>query len=240
MQFLCVNKNIMEQLPIYINIVFVLSTLLAMLLLYKATNYSKTVIIITLVWLILQTAIGLTGFYAFTKSVPPRFVLLLMPPMILVIMLFITPKGRAFTNGFDIKTLTLFHIVRIPVELTLYWLYQHKAIPQIMTFEGRNFDILCGLTAPLVYYFGYIKNILAKNIILLWNIICLFFLANIVVMAVLSAPFPFQKFGFDQPNIAIFYVPFIWLPGFIVPAALLAHLATIRQLVKQKRQYGEV
>jgi hypothetical protein len=226
----------MEQLPIYINIVFVLSTLLAMLLLYKATNYSKTVIIITLVWLVLQTAISLTGFYTFTKSVPPRFALLLMPPMILIVMLFITKKGRGFTGGFDIKTLTLFHVVRIPVELTLYWLYQHKAIPQIMTFEGRNFDILCGLTAPLVYYFGYIKNVLGKNVILVWNITCLFFLANIVIMAVLSAPFPFQKFGFDQPNIAIFYVPFIWLPGFIVPAALLAHLATIRQLIKGSKQ----
>jgi hypothetical protein len=226
----------MEQLPIYINIVFVISTLLAMLLLYKATNYSKTVIIITLVWLVLQTAIGLTGFYTFTKSVPPRFALLLMPPMILIVMLFITKKGRGFTGGFDIKTLTLFHVVRIPVELTLYWLYQHKAIPQIMTFEGRNFDILCGLTAPLVYYFGYIKNVLGKNVILVWNITCLFFLANIVIMAVLSAPFPFQKFGFDQPNIAIFYVPFIWLPGFIVPAALLAHLATIRQLIKGSKQ----
>lgn len=27
-----------------------------------------------------------------------------------------------------------------------------------MTFEGRNFDILSGLSAPLVYYFGFGGN----------------------------------------------------------------------------------
>jgi hypothetical protein len=51
-------------------------------------------------------------------------------------------------RGLDKKILTLLHIIRIPVELGLYWLFIYKAIPQLMTFEGRNFDILVGLTVP--------------------------------------------------------------------------------------------
>ena len=223
----------MEHLPIYISILFVLTVSLTMGLLYKAANYSKPVIIVTLAWLTFQAIIGLSGFYTVTASIfPPRFALLLMPPVVFITALLFTKKGRGFTDGFDIKTLTLLHIVRIPVELTLYLLFLHKLVPGIITFEGRNFDILCGLTAPIVYYFGYIKNVLNKKVIIAWNIACLLLLANVVITAVLSLPSPFQKFGFNQPNIALFYFPFIWLPCFIVPAALFAHLVSMRRLMK--------
>jgi hypothetical protein len=66
-----------------------------------------------------------------------------------------------------------------------------------------------------------------------WNFICLGLLLNIVINAILAAPFPFQQFAFDQPNRGVLYFPFIWLPGFIVPAVLLSHLVNIRQLLSQ-------
>ena len=188
-------------------------------------------IIITLIWLALQTALGLSGFYQNTAGLPPRFMLLLIPPVIFIIMLFTLKPGRKAIDTFDTKTLTLLHTVRILVELVLFALYAHKTIPQLMTFEGRNFDILCGLTAPLIYYFGYVKPILSKKILLAWNIICLLLLANIAIIAVLSAPFAFQRLAFTQPDIALLYFPYIWLPGFVVPAVLFAHLATIRKLL---------
>ncbi len=222
----------MEHLPVYISIVFILTTLLTLVMLYKASKNSKPLIISILLWLALQSAIGLSGFYTIINGIPPRFALLLMPPLVLIAALFFTKKGREFINSFDIKMLTLLHTVRIPVEVTLYWLFLHKAVPGVMTFEGRNFDILCGLSAPIIYYFGYVKKALNRNALLLWNGICLLLLANIVVIAVLSAPFSFQKFGFEQPNIALFYFPFVWLPCCVVPIVLFAHLVTVRKLFK--------
>ena len=59
-------------------------------------------------------------------------------------------------------------------------------------------------------------------------------LANIVINAILSSPFPLQQFAFDQPNIAILYFPFSWLPTFVVPVVLFCHLASIRQLLKKE------
>jgi hypothetical protein len=70
--------------------------------------------------------------------------------------------------------------------------------------------------------------------ILVWNFICLALLANIVINALLSTPFPFQQFAFDQPNIAILYFPFNWLPTFIVPVVLFGHLLSIRRLMKRE------
>jgi len=222
----------MEHLPVYISIIFALTALLTAALLYKATNYSKPVIVAATLWLALQAVISLTGFYTVTTGSPPRFGLLFIPPVIFIIILFLTRKGKSAIDAFNVKTLTLLHIVRIPVELGLYLLFLHKMAPEVMTFGGRNFDILCGLTAPFIYYFGYIKNVIGKNVLIAWNIACLILLANVVITAVLSAPFPFQKFGFDQPDIALFYFPFTWLPCFIVPAVLFAHLATLRRLIK--------
>lgn len=221
----------MEHLPFYIEIVFAATVLLTLLLLYKAGNYTKPLIIITIAWLALQAALGLSGFYKVTGGQPPRFALLLIPPIIGIIFLFLTRKGKLFLDRVDINTLTILHIVRVPVEITLYWLFLYKAVPEVMTFAGRNFDILCGITAPFIYYFGFVRKKLTRNTLITWNILSLLLLANIVITAVLSAPFAFQKFGFDQPNIALFYFPFVWLPGFVVPAALFAHLATIRRLL---------
>ena len=221
----------MEHLAFYIPVTFILTALLTLFFLYKAGNYSKPVIIVISLWLLIQACISLSGFYAITDSMPPRFALLILPPVILIIILFLSKRGKKIIDGFNIKTLTLLHVVRIPVEITLYWLFVHKAVPQAMTFEGNNFDIFSGLTSALIYYFGFVKRSLNKKIIIAWNITCLLLLANIITTAVLSAPLPFQQFAFDQPNIALLYFPFSWLPCFVVPAVLFAHLVALRKLL---------
>lgn len=226
----------MDNLPAYISLVFALTTFVTIWLFYMATKNSTTTLVIIMLWLIVQTVIGLSDFYTVTNTMPPRFLLLVLPPLLFIIGLFVTGKGRKYLDSLDTKSLTILHIIRIPVELVLFWLFINKTVPQLMTFEGRNFDILAGLTAPIIFYFGFIKQQIDKKIMLLWNIICLGLLINIVVNAVLSAPFPFQKFAFDQPNIAVLYFPFVWLPCCVVPLVLLSHLATMRQLlIKQKK-----
>jgi len=59
----------------------------------------------------------------------------------------------------------------------------------------------------------------------------LILLLNIVAIAILSAPSIFQQFGMEQPNLAIFQFPFVWLPSVVVPLVMFAHLVTIRRLV---------
>lgn len=226
----------MENLPPYISIVFGLTTILTVGLFYKATSNSKVTLLILLTWLALQSFIGLSGFYTVTDTIPPRFLLLVLPPVLFIIGLFTTSKGRQYIDSLDAKTLTILHTIRIPVEVVLFWLFINKTVPELMTFEGRNFDIISGFTAPIVFYFGFIRKQLDRRVILIWNFICLGLLLNIVVHAVLSAPFPFQKFAFDQPNIAVLYFPFNSLPSCVVPLVLLSHLATIRQLINDGRK----
>ncbi len=121
----------MENLPSYISVVFGLTTIITVALFYKATRNSKTTLIILLIWLALQTVIGLSGFYTLTNTTPPRFMLLVLPPLLLIIALFTTSKGRQYIDSLDVKTLTILHTVRIPVEVVLLWLSINKVVPEL-------------------------------------------------------------------------------------------------------------
>lgn len=220
----------MLNLPLYIPIVFGITTLLTIWFFYRAAQWNKTVVYVLIAWLVLQAVVALTGFYTETRTVPPRFLFLVALPVLVIILLFITRKGKEFIDKLDIEFLTLLHVVRVPVEIVLFWLFTYKAIPELMTFEGRNFDIISGITAPLVYYYGFTTKGLSKRMMIIWNFICLGLLFNIVMHAIFAVPTNFQKLAFDQPNIGVLYFPFIWLPCCVVPLVLLAHLVSIRKL----------
>ncbi len=179
----------------------------------------------------IQLCLGLSGFYLNEFTTPPRFILLILPPLLLIAAVFLTSIGRKFMDGLNLKQLTLIHTIRIPVEIVLYYLFIAKAIPKIMTFEGSNFDIISGLTAPLISYFGFTTKKFSNSITIIWNVLCLGLLINIIILALLSAKTSFQQFGFDQPNIAITYFPFNWLPGVIVQLVLFSHVVTLRRVI---------
>ena len=203
----------------------------------ELTRKKSTFIFIVLtIWLIIQAVLTFNNIYnTDTNSFPSKIMLIgILPTILIIIMLFATSKGRQFIDSLPLKHLTYLNTVRIPVEIVLFWLFLNKAIPELMTFEGRNFDILAGITAPFVAYYGLTKQKLSRQIIIIWNFACLGLLANIVVYALFSAPSPIQKFAFDQPNIAILNFPFSWLPTFIVPIVLFGHLTSIRQLFNYK------
>ncbi|MEX6689458.1 hypothetical protein QTN47_18265 [Danxiaibacter flavus] len=232
-----------EHLPLYIALVFGLTTMLTLLLVYwtmrnsalHATKHKAvTVTILITFWLIIQAVISLRNIYSeSTDAMPPRLFLFgVLPALITIALLFITSGGRRFVDSLPLKNITYLNIVRIPVEVVLFWLFVNKAVPKLMTFEGRNFDILSGITAPFVAYFGFTKQTLGRRVVLIWNFICLALLMNVVVHALLSVPTPIQRLAFDQPNIAVLHFPFVWLPVFIVPVVLFGHLVSIRQLAR--------
>ena len=222
----------MTELPLSMYFLFGMTTLATIFLFCKATHFSKLAFKVIVLWLSTQSIIGLASFYENTNSIPPRFILLIAPPLLLTIWLFISKKGKKFVGSFNITQLTYLHVVRLPVELILFWLFVKEKIPQLMTFEGGNLDIIMGITAPVVAYFGIKKEVFSKKTILAWNFFGLILLANIVVRAILSIPTPFQKLAFSQPNMAVLYFPFILLPACIVPIVLFSHLTTIKTLLK--------
>ena len=224
----------MPQLPFYITATFMATTALSVLLFYRASNYNRVALVVLLAWLGVQAVLGLSGFLTITDSMPPRFAAIILPPLVLIVILFSTPGGKKFIDGLNLKILTLLHSVRIVVELVLFWLFLYKLMPQLMTFEGRNLDILSGVSAPVIFYFVFIAKKMSPRALLIWNIACLCILAFTVTNGILSAPTPFQQFAFDQPNTAVLYFPYVWLPGTIVPLVYFSHFVAIRRLIQHR------
>ena len=225
----------LTNLPDSIVIIFLLTVILTFLLFVNAVKNKATTAIVLVVWLAVTGILSFREVFQNTATIPPRLMIGIAPALFFIILLLVTKSGKRFTDGIDLRKLTLVHIVRVPVEITLFMLSTNKLIPELMTFAGRNLDILSGITAPIMYLVCF-KGSAVKNrkLLLIWNFICLGLLLNVVINAILAAPFPFQQFAFDQPNIAVLYFPFTWLPFFIVMIVLYSHLAAIRQLIVRR------
>jgi hypothetical protein len=233
-------------LPNYIVWIFALTTLWTLILFANTIRKSDSIrtkkmgiptVIIALIWLGVQAILTLKGVYnTHTRYFPPKLVLFgIFPAIATIVLTMVTNGGRRFVDSLPLRNITWISIVRLPVELVLYWLFLYKAVPELMTFEGRNWDIISGVTTPIIILMAFRKVKTKTVLLLIWNIVCLGLLLNIVINAMLSAPFLFQKFAFDQPNIAIINFPFSWLPTFIVPIVLFGHLVSIRRLTSSKK-----
>jgi hypothetical protein len=226
-------------IPLYATVVFVLTTLVTVGFLFRSFRSvrpagiaSQLLVFLIPFWMILTGFLASSGFYAKFDIFPARiFTFGVLPAVMLIVCYFIFFR-RSFIESLSLRSLTMLHIIRVPVEICLLWLFQAALVPRVMTFEGWNFDILSGLTAPLVYWLGFRNKQVHRPLLIVWNLAALGLLANIVVIAMLSIPSPIQKLGFDQPNIAVAYMPFIWLPAIVVPIVVFAHVASLWKLFR--------
>ncbi|MCX6148573.1 MAG: hypothetical protein NTW25_15170 [Candidatus Kapabacteria bacterium] len=225
-------------IPFYINATFqALVFLLFVYLLYNVKQiYQDTKKIpvifgtILIMWLVTQSVLASSGFYLNDKGFPPRFVFAVLPPFLFILYLFFFKKD--FLKKLDLEQLNYIHTSRVVVEVVLLWLFQIHLVPQQMTFEGTNYDLMIGITAPYITYSFY-ANKLSKRLYIVWNIAGVAMLLNVVIAGILSAPTAIQKFNLDQPNIGILMYPFIWLACFIVPLVFFIHFVTIWRIIKE-------
>lgn len=229
------------EIPLYITALFVLTTLLTIGFLLRsfprkrpAASGSQLLTFLLPFWMILTGFLAAGGFYQHFEIFPPRiFTFAVLPALLIIATLFIFFR-HSFVEKLSLKTLTWLHIIRLPVEIVLVLLFHAGLVPRVMTFEGWNFDVISGLTAPLVAFFAFRNDQMNKPLLITWNVAAFALLVNIVVIALLSLPSPIQQLGLDQPNIAVAYIPFIWLPALVVPIVLFSHLAALWNLLRHR------
>lgn len=209
-------------------ILFISVTIITLVLFYLGIEKQKGPLLFLIVWALLMSALAEFGIFENTNTIPPRLIFIILPAIIYVIYLYRKIKDV------NLNYLTALHSIRVPVEIGLFLMFLYGSIPQSMTFEGWNFDIIMGITSLLIIaYIGITKNSTSPKLLYYWNILGLVLLTIIVVTAVLSAPTPFQQLAFDQPNVAIKGLPFLLLPIVIVPVVVLSHLLALRKLKTQ-------
>ena len=187
------------------------------------------------IWLGAISVLSIKGFFSNFSSVPPRMIIILFIPLItLTWALLISKTTKELLPYISSKALAGLQVFRLFVEILLWMLFIQELLPIQMTFEGRNFDILAGITGPMVAYLAYSKKVLSRSVVIAWNILCLGLLINIVVTALLSIPSPFRYFMNEPANTIVAKFPIIWLPGFLVPLAYGLHFLSLRKLINEK------
>lgn len=231
----------METVPSYVPVVFILTTFATIAFLLRAMRRaglgsfpSGLLMFLLPLWIFLQAMLAQGGVYADFSSFPPRLLLFAILPAIVLIGAYFLFFRTSFVERLPLQTLTLLHMVRIPVEIVLLFLFFAGQVPQMMTFEGRNFDILSGLLSPVVFWLVFRRDRIRRGLLAAYNILGLVLLANIVIIAALSLPSPLQQLNLDQPNRAVLYFPYVWLPSIVVPIVLFSHLASLWKLFRER------
>jgi hypothetical protein len=228
----------MDTLPGYVPIVFIATTLLAVVLFLLAVRgivRKLAVLLVILIWAALHGWVAWSGYYADVTNFPPEFVKFGVMPVMILMALYFAFAPKRFVDNLSLRALTLVHIVRIPVEIVLYLLAAASTIPEIMTFTGRNYDILTGIFSPIVFFLGFKRGKPRPWVLAFYNVGGLILLANIVVIAVLTTPLTGrQRMEVYPMNKAVLYFPYIWLPTVIVPIVMFSHLSSLWQLLRPK------
>ncbi len=230
-----------ENLPGYISITFILTTFLTVGFLLHAVKQTvfdtipaKIFIFLLSFWIFFQAILALNGFHQNSVAFPPRVVLFGVFPALLLIIFYFIFFRQNFIEKLPLKILTILSVVRIPVEIVLLWLFQNQFVPQSMTFEGRNFDILSGITAPIVYFLAFRGGKINRPMLIVWNIFAVALLLNVVITAVLAFPAISPNLPTELQNRAVSFFPYIWLPTIVVPIVLFSHLASLWKLYKNQ------
>ena len=188
---------------------------------------------VLLAWIFLLSILTFNDF--FLNYTPPfRLLLFLGVPILFMTTLFCIPKTRLFLEHMPLTTLHYIHIVRVPVEMVLWWLSVWLLIPKELTFEGANLDIISGISAPFAAVFMVGGRSVNRVGAVIWNMLSLGLLINVVIRAIRLTPYFFTPEASEIGNTGVFYFPYILLPTFVVPVVLLAHLVSLYQLILKK------
>ena len=212
------------EFPTYVPITVVTCALIgAIFSIFSANNKLATLGIVT-VW-----CGALAGIAYFSAGATPHLALLagvtILPCLILTIMSFL-PVSRQFMRGLKDEQLHHLHLWRVPFAFVLLWFYQAGVSPIDLTFEGFNYDIIIGLTAPVIGSLAFSQKMLTKEIVLGWNAIgtILLLISGILVLLEIqsnaASALQFQK------------LPYLLLLGFLMPLSLFAHALSSYRIIK--------
>ena len=180
-------------------------------------------------WLVIPAALAIQGALDRYHPLPAPALLVVLVITLGTVTLALSSFGTRLATGLPLAGLVGFQVFRVVVEWLLHRLYLEGVLPVQMTYAGLNFDIVTGVTGAALGLWLWFGG-RSRPVVVAWNVLGLLLLTNIVTIAVLSTPVPFRQFMNDPPNLLPGTFPYVWLPTFLVQAALFGHLLVFRAL----------
>ena len=181
-----------------------------------------------LAWLLLTGLVAASGALRRFDATPPPFAILALVVVAVGIGVPFSRIGTLLVHGLPLWALVGFQAFRFPLELVMHQAYVDGVMPVQMSFSGRNYDILSGITAGMLGLWLALGQV-PRAVVTFWNLFGFALLVNIVAIAIASTPI-FRWFGNERLNTFVTYPPFVWLPAVLVMAALMDHILVWRRL----------
>lgn len=213
------------ELPVYVALTSYACAFIAVVFVYLS---NKSHMPSMLLWLSLFGALSiisitLPGTVDLSVAIVVAF---LLPLVVLAVVL--TGKWPTLTAEQDDSFVHYFHLWRLPASFVPLWLYQSGVVPIQMTFEGYNFDIIAGLTAPVLSSLAFGQQMLNKTVVMVWNI-----LAAIILLA--STWVVYSELMTNSQLMALYAsVPFSLLLLALAPLSLAFHVQAVWRVLQGK------
>src|SRR5881397_2473947 len=138
------------------------------------------------IWLGVLAVLAGQGYFLNFESMPPRLALAGLLPLTVGLLMLATHGTRYFLAVTPPERLIYLQSFCILMEIILWALSVQRRAPQLITFEGRNIDILIGLTAIPVGWMVVERRAWPTWVGSAWNVAGILILANVVVHAQLE------------------------------------------------------
>lgn len=200
-------------------------------------NLARLISFFFSIWLVITAMLARTGFLAdHALSTPPGILVILAPMVVFWIWTARSTKVMELTLKFSVAGIAGLQFFRVFVEFAIFQLAAVDLMPEVMTWNGRNFDVLIGLSAPVVAWLLKAGGERNRKIAVVWNWAGLMMLANVVGHGILTAPSMFRVDSLGGENRAILMYPYVWIPSFFVLIAVTSHIWMLRRLAKPVSQ----
>jgi hypothetical protein len=192
-----------------------------------------------IVWLVVAAMLAQSGVLAVWTAFPPRWPLLPISALTTLVLLSLTPTFRRLLSEIPPWQPVAIQVFRVGVELAFWQLHAEGIAPVQVTFEGRNFDALVGLTAPVIAA-GFAFGWWGPKVTIAWNLFGLAMLFNAIGTVATSTPGPLHLNWPGEPFTAIASWPVIWIPALLAPIGIFLHVVSIFQSVSRRAPGGIV
>jgi hypothetical protein len=138
----------------------------------------------------------------------------------------LSPIGRQIAATVALRHLVLFQGFRMSLELVLHSWALQGTVPETMSWNGQNLDVVTGIVA--LVSFGWADR---RAVAWFANIVGAVLLLNVLRVALYSSPLPFA-WNVQPPLLLAVHLPYALIGPVCVGGALAGHVVLTRALLR--------
>jgi hypothetical protein len=181
-------------------------------------------------WFVLVLALGATGALgAAGRGAPSLGLTVVLPIAALALAYFALPSVRNAMAATPLPALIALHAIRL-LGFSFIILYAEGRLPAPFAPSAGWGDVFMGATALPLAWAVTRFGARIRPLVLLWSAIGIGDLVTAVTLGTLSTPGPLQVFVGPPDASAMTTLPWLIIPGFLVPILLFTHIVIVARL----------